>query len=181
MKQLNMSTLNTRCTSILNAVNEERLQETFVNIVYQALVHGNFNREFLVALRDSKAPGKFKSAVGKYMPVKYVKADNTYVFDSNKRAKLITELCLRDSNDFELVAAALPLIFADPGKGKAADTVDKVVSNVARRLTKLDVAQADGIAELVRMMAERPELVGAIAKAVLATDEKVAEQQRIAG
>lgn len=148
MKSLNFSATATKLTSVINAADESGLQELLVNLVYHGLIHGNCPLKQLSALRDSKANGKFKSAVGKYMPVKWVKGkgnvEGHYIFDGGKSLQLRTDFGLTasgitgiEASTIEDVANAVPDIFEKAEKKEqvfnAADSIkrlyDKLLAN----------------------------------------------------
>ena len=145
MKTLNFSAVTAKLTSVVNATSEEGLQELLAHMVYHALVHGNVALKQLASLRDSKANGKFKAAVGKYLPVKYVKGkdgrEGHYVFDGMKSLELRADMGIiqsgvtgQEPSTVEDVANALPCIFEKEQRAPVVFDADKAIKNLLDRL-----------------------------------------------
>lgn len=145
MKTLNFSAVTAKLTSVVNATSEDGLQELLAHMVYHALVHGNVALKQLASLRDSKANGKFKSAVAKYMPIKYVKGTagkpGHYIFDGKKSLELRAELEVvqsgvtgQEPSSLEEVASKLPSIFEKVEREAHVFDADKSIKALLDRL-----------------------------------------------
>lgn len=152
MKTLNFSAVQTKLTSVINSTSEDGLQELLAHVVYHALVHGNAPLKSLAALRNSKAPAQFKAAMGKYMPVKYVKAqgdrDGHYIYDGKKALELRLEFSVvasgvtgQEPSTVEYIDSVLPRIFT---KAERKAVVFDADTSVQRLFDKLN---ANGLTE----------------------------------
>lgn len=167
MKSLTLKTVSSRITSIVNASNHEALQEVFVNAVLHGLVHGNIMPAALKALRDSKAPAKFKAAIAKHMPAKWDKKASKYVYDAKKADKLLETLDLvREKSTLEEVAAALPNIFTVTRTTREYDRARYMVT-VAHHLTANGEPKAEEITAIMAALLENPELINKAARAIV--------------
>lgn len=158
MKAMNIKALNAAFTKIINCNSEEHLQEVFCNLVHHALVHGNASLERMAALRNSKAPAKFKSALLKHMPVKWDKTAQQYGYDKDKATKLRVELMIQYGvDDFELTCAALPFIFEKAERQAKEFVLADYLAQVAKKLDKEGIANADDLVGLVSLLANNPD------------------------
>lgn len=167
MQALTNKQTASRLTALNNATKPEALQELFANLVYQALVHGNGNRERLAVLRDNKgAPQKFKVGLMKHMPMKWDKTAKQYNFDAEKANELRLELGIEyQTSTFEEVAEALPDLFAKRERQTAEFNMADYLAKVAKKLDKEGIANADDLVGLVALLANNPEATKAAQRA----------------
>lgn len=167
MKKLTSSLTAKRLTTLANSSNADYLQELFCNLVYRALVDDNGSLEAMTKLRNSEAPKKFKSVLGKWMPIKWDKEAKSYVFNGDKAKEMRADLGIEFRKEyFETVAAKLPLIFepapkADKGEFDLGKYLD---STVAGRIVKEEVADKDQAAKVMamaKMMLENSDILNA--------------------
>ena len=120
MKTLTFATVQSRLAGAASINSEEGAHELLAHLVYHALVHGNVPLKELLSMRDSKANGQFKTALCKYLPVKYDKKAGAYVYDKEKALQLRTDLAITvagvtgvEPSSLDDVSNALPAIFAE--------------------------------------------------------------------
>lgn len=145
MKTLNFSAVTAKLTSVINATSEEGLQELLAHMVYHGLVHGNVALKQLAVLRSSAANGKFKAAVAKYVPIKWVKGkdgkEGHYVFDGKKSLELRAEFDIvqsgvtgQEPSTLDYVANQLPSIFEKVEREAVVFNADKSIKALLDRL-----------------------------------------------
>lgn len=151
MKTLTTKQIKTQITSLTNASSEDNLQTLFVNIVMNGLIHSNVMPETLIKIRESKLNSKFKAAINKFVPAKFDKKLNTYVFDKVKAEKLQAELGVTYMlTTLDELSNALPNIFEKKEKETKEFNVDDYMTKVAATLAKNGVENADTIIALAQ-------------------------------
>lgn len=175
--------LKTRLTSIATANDSGRLQEVFVNVVYQSLVMGNNMPEHVKAIRDSAAPSAFKSGLLKHLPLVWNKANGVYEYKRDRAEKLRTQLGIELSGPTQCmtideVAAKLPDLFAKKEAEPAPFNAEEYAAKVGLKLTK-EGFDGQNIGDLLALLLARPELLSAAvhgaADAMYAADEAAAK------
>ena len=177
MRAYDLKAANTKLTSLNNSTAPEALQELFANLVYHALVHGNASRERLAALRDNKgAPAKFKAGLMKFMPVKWDRTAKQYNFDGEKANALRLELGITyGESSFEEVADALPYLFEKQPRQPKDFVLADYLAQVARKLDKEGVANADALVGLVAALANNDDATQAAVRAAYAHLQSVVQ------
>lgn len=179
MEKYTASTLKTRLTSIAAANDNSRLQEVFVNTVYQSLVMGNNMPEQIKAVRDSSAPSAFKSGLLKHLPLVWNKAAAQYEYKRERAEQLRTSLGLElvgptQCMSIDEVAAKLPALFEKKATDPAPFNAEEYALRVGLKLTK-EGHDGQNIGDLLALLLARPELVKAAtqgaADAMYAADE----------
>ncbi|AAM28349.1 hypothetical protein [Vibrio phage VpV262] len=165
MKALALKTVQSNIRSIVRNSNPAHLQEVFASTIWHGLIHSNIMPAAMKALRDSDAPSKLKAGISKYMPMKWDKKREAYVFNAAKREKLLSDLALTDESSFEDLANSLPQLFEKKSEPTAYSR-DAYLANVAKKLEKEGEQNVQDIIGLVSAMLDNPELVSAAAKAV---------------
>jgi hypothetical protein len=179
MEKYTASTLKTRLTSIAAANDNSRLQEVFVNVVYQSLVMGNNLPEQVKAVRDSAAPSAFKSGLLKHLPLVWNKTNEQYEYKRERAEQLRTRLGLELAGATQCatiddVAAKLPDLFAKKETVPAEFNAEEYAVRVGLKLTK-EGYDGQNIGDLLSLLLARPELLKAAtqgaAEAMYAADE----------
>lgn len=179
MEKYTASTLKTRLTSIAAANDAGRLQEVFVNVVYQSLVMGNNMPEHIKAVRDSSAPTAFKSGLLKHLPLVWNKTKEVYEYKRERAEKLRTSLGIELTSETHVmtideVADKLPALFECKAVEPAAFNAEEYATKVGLKLTK-EGFDGQNIGELLVLLLARPELLTAATKgaadAMYAADE----------
>ncbi|MFG1549524.1 hypothetical protein ABMA80_16010 [Halobacteriovorax sp. FRX-3] len=165
MKALALKTVQSSIRSIVRNSNPEHLQQVFASTIWHGLIHSNIMPAAMKALRDSDAPSKLKAGISKYMPMKWDKKREAYVFNPTKREKLLSDLALTEQSSFEDLANSLPQLFEKKSEPTPYNR-DAYLANVAKKLEKEGEQNVQDIIGLVNAMLNSPELVKAAGKAI---------------
>lgn len=152
-----------KLTALTNATSPAEMQTLFINVVHHALVFGNANLERMTKLRDSKAPTAFKAGLVKHMPIKWDKEAQGYKFDADKATNLRLELGVKyEAGTIEETAAVLPELFAKVERQAPKPfELATYLAQVAKRLEKEGITNADDIAGLIAVLANNEDMTAA--------------------
>lgn len=177
MKQLDSKSLKRNITATINANNTDKLQEIFVNVVFNGLVHNNIMSEQMKSLRDSNVHGKLKAGVSKFMPMKWNKDEERYEFNNTKAEKLRAEYGIEFRNtSFDDLSTILPNLFESKENAPKEFNLTEYVANIQKKLIKEGVKDADLICSTLLMQATDNSLVSVVSQALIDNTNKRIEE-----
>lgn len=174
-----MAAINRTITNVAKSVDTTKLQTLLVNVCFQAAVNANWNRKSFAVLWESNLSKDFKTSLAKHMPVGFDKNTNQFEFSAKKAASILKKLEFTADQEitFDMFAAAMPVFTKKPTSATAGDSLDKLQNNIASRLEKLGIENAQNIADIVKMLATSPSILANVSADLLdiAVPEEKAE------